>query len=355
MDENVKARIIRYLTGECSKEEARRVEELCQENPRWKEYLEDVRRIWSAAAGPGQEAVGTSEDREGSSERSGASIPEAKEPRPPVKGRRLRSSRPSRTSRARGAARRTRLLWRMVALAAILGGIWLGVHFLAPVSSPGEADEVPREIVTESGERARIQLPDGTRIMLNVKSRLSIPDGFDGEERVVFLSGEAYFEVPSEDRPFIVQTEEGRVDVHGTAFNVRSYESESTTQVAVQEGQVSLHSQRGDGIFEQALLTKGQSGRLEEDRLITERSVDIETYLGWTEGRLVFDESTLSEVAIELERWYDIEVVIDDPELRSLHLTANVERQALSDVLQIVAASLGIEYEVEDTTVVLRR
>ena len=85
---------------------------------------------------------------------------------------------------------------------------------------------------------------------------------------------------------------------------------------------------------------------------MTEES-SILPFVGWTKGRLVFRNATLPEVAARLERWYGLEVKIQDPSLRDLQLTANLRSQALRDVLDIVAASLRIEYRIEEGRVLL--
>ena len=100
------------------------------------------------------------------------------------------------------------------------------------------------------------------------------------------------------------------------------------------------------------LLRPLRLARLVGSSVVTEES-SILPFVGWTKGRLVFRNATLPEVAARLERWYGLEVKIQDPSLRDLQLTANLRSQALGDVLDIVAASLRIEYRIEEGRVLL--
>ena len=100
------------------------------------------------------------------------------------------------------------------------------------------------------------------------------------------------------------------------------------------------------------LLWPVRLARLVGSAVVTEES-SILPFVGWTKGRLVFRNATLPEVAARLERWYGLEVKIQDSSLRDLQLTANLRSQALRDVLDIVAASLRIEYRIEEETVFL--
>jgi ferric-dicitrate binding protein FerR (iron transport regulator) len=351
--------LARYLADECSPEEAEAIESWLDADPARYRLMDELRRIWEASSespGTAPEAMDVdvdadwealSEELDSLDARSQASSSEERT-------RRSRPLRSRRSSRFRIAMSRRSLLLTLTALVVVVGSVWLG-HRSATVSSDEGTGEVFQEIVTERGERTRIHFQDGTRIVLGVQSRLSIPDDFESGERVAHLDGEAYFEVASADRPFVVHTEEGRVEVFGTAFNVRSYESEEAMEVAVREGQVEVQSQDNDGPTSRVLLRARELGRLTEGRLTTQEGIDIESYLGWTEGRLVFDAQPLPEVATELERWYDVEVVLDDPSLRSLRLTANIGRQSLSEVLRVIAVSLDLEYEIEGAVVTLTR
>ena len=208
----------------------------------------------------------------------------------------------------------------------------------------------------ERGERANIHLADGTHVTLNVDSRLRMPASFPASSRTVYLEGEAYFDVATDStRPFIVYANDAIIDVHGTSFNVRSYPEDQRVQVAVVEGAVSLRSQQSAQQAPGARLESGQIGQLRADdaRVTTETVTDVAPLIGWMQGRLVFQEAPLTEVTARLERWYNMQFHLADPRLDSLRLTANLKSRSVANVLDVVSASLGIQYHIQDNTVIL--
>jgi ferric-dicitrate binding protein FerR (iron transport regulator) len=243
----------------------------------------------------------------------------------------------------------------VVAGLLLIGGLWLAQSVWGPGAT--SSDAATRTVVTRQGERSRVQLADGSSVMLNVDSKLRLPAAFNPQRRIVHLTGEAYFEVETDpDRPFIVRTENASVEVRGTAFTVREYPDEPQVEVAVAEGGVSFRPRRGrtEDTSRAVELRPGEVGRMAaSDPTVRTVAADINTYLGWTEGRLVFENTPLSEVAQRLERWYGLTVRIRNPELRSLRLTANLKSQSVRNVLDVITASLGIRYDMNRNEVIL--
>ena len=239
-------------------------------------------------------------------------------------------------------------------LLLLLGGV---VLWRAGFLGESVQESMYREAVTERGERATLRLSDGTKVKLNASSTLRFPRSFsDRNQRVVHLSGEAYFDVRSDpEHLFIVKARDVSVDVHGTAFNVRARPEREDVHVAVEEGGVSLQTQKaGTTEKEEVKLSSGEVGRVVGgSMLVTTDQVDLETHIGWTEGRLVFENPSLPEVAARLGRWYNLEFVIQDASLRSLRLTANLKSQSPTEVLDVITASLGIRYRIDQDTVSL--
>lgn len=346
----------RYVSGECTPEETRRVQAWMRADPSRRQLVEELRGIWDVADEPPPAADPTVDVEAGwqevrsALETGGSTGDEPATDRPPE----LRSA--SRTRR-RPARRRTSR-WRAGAMAVMLvliGG--LGVVLWAWGPDENASDDARRTVVTEPGERSQVQLADGTTVMVNVDSELRHPSFFASDRRVVQLSGEAYFDVePDSDRPFIVQTETASVRVRGTAFNVRGYPDDDEMAVAVTEGGVSVEPQDGTDEPASVELGAGEVGRMTKaDATIQTEAADVTAYTGWTEGRLVFEDAPLPKVARRLERWYGLHVRVQDPALRSLRLTATLKSQSVGDVLDVVAASLGIRYRIDRDTVLLGR
>ena len=349
------ALLARYVSGTCSPEEARRVEAWVRADPSREQWIEELRGIWDAAEEPPQTG-GASVDVEAGWQQVRAEMktdaPDGTEteadrgPAPPS---------PSRTRKR--PVRRRETGWRGGAMAVLLllvGG--LGIVLWAGGSEEAASDSAYRTVTTEPGERSQLQLADGSTVRVNVDSEIRLPSPFQPDRRVVQLTGEAYFDVePDPDRPFIVRTETASVRVRGTAFNVRGYPDEDEVVVAVTEGGVSVRPQHDEREPAGVELESGEVGRTATaDRTVQVRSSGLDAHTGWTEGRLVFENAPLPEVARRLERWYDLEVHVRDPALRSLRLTASLKSQSVENVLDVITASLGIRYRIDQESVLLR-
>lgn len=348
-DQTPWARLAKYIAGECSPEEVREIETWIEADPSHKELVRELRQIWTAAGDPPTETSEDSFDLESEWEdlRGKMAVDEQSSPSDDFASSRGPSL--SRQSEAKGR----RAFGVLIAVFLVVGGLLLGQYLLQPAPT-SENDTKYREVVTNRGERARLQLSDGTNVQINADSKLRLPKTFNSHTRTVHLTGEAYFTVADDStRPFHVKTGTATVDVLGTAFNVRAYPNEEEVQVAVEEGNVSLHSGQNTQSAQEAELGSGVVGRAAAGSPIVVEELDLDPYIGWTKGRLVFDAATLPEVATRLERWFGVEVEIRDSSLRSLQLTANLKSRSLRDVLDVVAASLDIQYRIDDDTVLL--
>jgi transmembrane sensor len=346
------ALLARYVAGTCTSDEARRVEAWMRADPSRRQLVEEVRGLWEAAGDAPRRAAPEVDVDEGW-RRVRADMTTDDEADRPARPDRTRSD-----ARAeRRPARRRAPGWRVGAMAGLLlliGGLWLAQSLRPSAEAP--TDPTTRTVVTEPGERSRVQLADGSSVMLNVDSRLRLPSTFAPERRVVRLTGEAYFEVEADpERPFIVRTENASVTVRGTAFNVRGYPDEKEVQVAVTEGGVSVRPERAGAEPAAVELASGEVGwTTAADTTVRTLAADVTPYIGWTEGRLVFEDTPLPKVARRLERWYDLEFRIRDPDIRALRLTATLKSQSVRNVLDVVAASLDIRYQIDQNSVVLR-
>ena len=166
----------------------------------------------------------------------------------------------------------------------------------------GEDTLVYNQMETLTGMEYTLTLSDGTRVYLNAESRLKYPVVFRGTERVVELSGEAYFKVSKDAlRPFVVKMNGVNVRVLGTSFNVRSYADEGQVVTTLVEGKVKVNDQ--DIVAgEQAVYSKN-------DGKTTVRQVEVEQYVAWQEGTFVFRNERLENVMKTLGRWYGLKRV----------------------------------------------
>jgi ferric-dicitrate binding protein FerR (iron transport regulator) len=172
----------------------------------------------------------------------------------------------------------------------------------------------------------------------------------------VRLNGEAYFTVTHDQRRRLyVRTASALVEDIGTAFNVRALAGVGRTDVAVVEGVVALRSAQGPTSDAVLNVSAGSMGTVEgttPPRLAP--GVRSDDALAWTKGQLAFHDAPLSEVALELNRWYGLQVSISDPSLATRTLSARFAGESPATVLNVIARTLGISYELEGQRVTFR-
>ncbi|WP_333888364.1 FecR family protein [Sphingobacterium siyangense] len=186
-------------------------------------------------------------------------------------------------------------------------------------------------------------LPDGTQVWLNAESSLKFPTQFTGNERLVELEGEGYFEVShNASKPFIVFSRGQRVKVLGTKFNISSYKNEAAILTTLVSGSVELtNSQNNTSV----LLKPGQQGKLtslSSNFLID--NVDTDVFTAWTSNDFHFDGTPLKEVFKQLERWYDIDVNYEKVPNVKVHGTISREKK-LSTVLYTLGQITDLQFK----------
>ncbi|MGF1670987.1 MAG: FecR family protein, partial [Balneolaceae bacterium] len=224
-------------------------------------------------------------------------------------------------------------------------------------SMPETSEPVFKEITTPRGERANIQLGDGSKIILNSDSRLTMPEKFSHSRRIVKLKGQAFFEVaPNSTHPFIVVTNGMEVEVLGTSFDVSSYENDDKFHVAVSEGSVIFrNTERPE---DHVQLNSGEVGIFSRTNAVFTKKAeeDLSMYMGWRTGRLIFKNASIVEVVNRIERWYDISIVLQMSEERRAEkkLTADLKTKSIRELMDVIRASTGLEYEMDDDHIILR-
>lgn len=199
-------------------------------------------------------------------------------------------------------------------------------------------------LATRPGERAQVDLSDGTRIVLAAGSRLRYPAFVDRTPRTVWLEGEAVFTVAHDSaRPFVVRVGNAVIQDVGTRFDVRAYADDRPVRVVVAEGSVDVRA--GDTARAAHRLDRGQLGQLGADGAVVIRTVDPAPYLDWAEGKLSFDATPMRDVAARLTLWYGTPVVIADSALAGRDFSGAFTDQPLRDVLDVVAAAVHARVE----------
>ena len=206
-------------------------------------------------------------------------------------------------------------------------------------------------VSSRQGMVSEFSLPDGTKVWLNSGSEITFPVSFRSGLREVNLNGEAFFVVAKNvKQPFRVNTRELNIDVLGTSFNVISYEEEVQSEVVLIEGSVTLSSDAGKVIKELGGLEPGQQAiYTAESQTININEVDPEKYIAWRDGNLVFQDDSMEDVVKRLGRWFNVEIVIEDPEINEYIYKATFRNENLKQVLNLLKLSAPIDYRIVES------
>ncbi|MBF9254483.1 FecR domain-containing protein [Pontibacter sp. 172403-2] len=240
---------------------------------------------------------------------------------------------------------------RATLVAAALGLLLLVAGFILSklVHNP------PVEYATRYGERRTIQLPDSSVVVLNANSSLTVPaEWTSGKPREVHLKGEAYFSVSHKlnNQKFIVYTSDGiQVEVLGTAFNVSDRGNKS--EVVLASGKVRLNIAR-TGENKQVIMLPGELVEVPDKAgTITKREVNTALYTSWKDNKLVFDNTSLREIATMLEDDYGYTVVFRDTTLADKEITAYLDAGSLDDILVTLSETLDMKITRENKKTIM--
>jgi ferric-dicitrate binding protein FerR (iron transport regulator) len=214
-----------------------------------------------------------------------------------------------------------------------------------------------QEIDTKPGQRVHISFSDGTSIFLNASSSIRFPKHFDNGIRKVELKGEAYFSVAHNAAiPFIIYTNKGEVQDLGTKFNVSAYPQDSSMKVAVAEGKVAVQlnmpdldkKQKSNINYTKAykvILTSNQYTEVTNGNISAPQTVNVDRYIGWTKGKLIFKATPLKKVIKKLEHYYDVHFIVSDSTLYNLRLTATFKQETIQKILDVISLTMSMKYE----------
>lgn len=257
----------------------------------------------------------------------------------------------------------------------LLGLALLGYRFYHTESGPQKAATaavLPQMMHTEAGSRLRRQLPDGSVVWLNAGSTLRYDSlqFLKGAQRLVTLTGEAFFEVvKNAQKPFVVRAGELNVQVLGTSFNVTAYAGDAQATTTLVTGQVKLYYQQQQHKAitlvphqkislpqrlpaPQALaqvLSTAQIQKVEENQLQDQLS---ET--AWLYNRLVFENETLGSLAPRLERWYNVQIQLSDAAVAQLPFSGSFETETIEQALQAMQQASPFTYHIQGQQVTIR-
>ena len=227
---------------------------------------------------------------------------------------------------------------------------------LAYTSETDDEDPKPlvyNELVIPRGGRYNLKLADGTEVWLNAGSSLKFPVAFNDSTRVVFLTGEAYFEVAHHNKPFIVNSGEMAVRVLGTTFNISAYEDEAVMRTTLVEGSVKIMLGNTSDIIK-TLAPNDQAIISKDDATLEVTAVNTDQYTSWVQGKLEFNNDNLEVVMKRLARWYDFEFEFENVSARNFHFTARIKNdQNISSILEMLEMTTDVKFEIRDNKIIV--
>jgi hypothetical protein len=223
---------------------------------------------------------------------------------------------------------------------------------LSYVSGDSHAKTLYNTLVTPRGGEYLVELSDGTKAWLNAASSLRYPTQFNGRERKVYLTGEAYFEVAKDAaHPFMVKADRMDITVLGTKFNVSSYPDDPIQKTALAEGSVLINdagqlAENSNGV----LLKPGYEAAIRKNgRQIHVNKVNIEAALAWKNGMFIFDGESLGSMMRKLSRWYNVEVKYDDGVDTLFHFTGRIQRyENITGILRLIELTGKVGFTLKD-------
>ena len=208
------------------------------------------------------------------------------------------------------------------------------------------------ELVIPRGGEYRVVLEDGTIVWLNSASSLKIPERFIGEERQVYLTGEAYFKVKRDSlRSFCVVTERAKVQVLGTEFNVSAYGDDRDVVTTLVNGMVRVELQKGEFVE----LKPGEQARTAGED-IEVRKVDVAFETSWITGKYSFDNVRLEELVRQVSRWYDVNISFEEEALKEVRFSGAVLKfRPLEDLIEMIEATSFVQFRVKDNSIIISK
>lgn len=206
------------------------------------------------------------------------------------------------------------------------------------------------------GKKFELSLADGTRVKINAGTSIKFPTSFtNSKNRVVYLQGEAFFEVAKDRKhPFIVKTEKIDVEVLGTEFNVSAYTEDTQTEVFLVEGSVELSKE--NSIKKPVKLVPGELGSLDRhnNQLISVEQASSNTYTSWINGKLILRNVKFEYLLKKLERKFNVSIQNENKELANKIFNANFGDQSIEMVFKYLKEIHNIDYKINKNIIIIK-
>jgi ferric-dicitrate binding protein FerR (iron transport regulator) len=369
ISDSIKECIVAYLQGDITPKQREMFQEWLHADETNKLFFNQLQMIWNLAATSGTRHF---------------DIDEAwKE----VKSRMIQPGlhREHERSLSRRLSRKLKPAMKIAAMFAI--AYTLGVATTRLTGKPADHSGQYLEMTAPKGSRAFVTLDDGTKVWLNAGTQLRYPKNYGQKQRNVTLTGEAYFEVAKNPEiPFIVNANGIHITALGTAFNVKAYAEDGQVETTLTEGTVRLEAADAKIAMKPIILHPNQKVVVRTDDAIPEKSVekeetarpdsavsdtkqksvsgesvssvvqlaDTRPYVSWKDTKWMFKHQNLVELAVKLERRYDVTFVFEDEQLRDYVVSGTLLDETLEQVMKTLRLTVPIDFQINHKTVILK-
>jgi transmembrane sensor len=213
-------------------------------------------------------------------------------------------------------------------------------------------EQLTNRLIVPAGARYQLQLSDGSKVWMNARSEIEYPVAFSSRNRLVKLTGEAYFEVAENSSvPFIIEANDYKIVVHGTSLNISAYADDSFIQTTLVTGSLEVNDRQGAAYK----LNPGQMAMINhENQDVSIENVDTKIFTSWRDGILHFNKISLKELAIKLERWYDVEIHFEREHTANLLFSGAMENSRdIRFILKLISKAANVEFEIRDKQIII--
>lgn len=254
--------------------------------------------------------------------------------------------------------------------------LFIGLTFLSKtiISHIDKKDLGMITVEAPKGAKTYLTLNDGTKIWLNAGSKVQYFKSYNQENRIVQLEGEAFFKVSKNKKlPFRVFAQGVEVKAVGTSFNVNAYPDDGYVQTTLVEGSVvitpdknlqhentitlqpnqsvTVYSQKQKIIKQPLKDSILERPKMAIQRVEIKRKVTINTYISWKDKRWVFDGESIADLAIKLERRFDVKIIILDDELNNCKISGILEDENIEQILTAIRLTVPMDFKILNDTV----
>lgn len=246
-------------------------------------------------------------------------------------------------------------LRRAVAVAAIfiiafsIAGFLVGKRY----SAPNTESLIVNNIVIGQDKKEIVTLPDGTSVWINSNSKLTYPDRFLGDTRLVRLEGEAFFNVTKdENKPFIVESEDMKVKVLGTEFDFKNYKNQKNIETSLLSGEVEVFF---ENVKESIILKPSQRITFNKDsKTFDIKDFDVTQQTIWINNELTFSNERLSDILTKIGYWYGTEVICEGNINPDQKLSFTIRNESKEELFKTISLIAPIRYEISEEKIVVR-